>query len=629
MAFDFPNDPVDGQKFVTEGGPVYVWNDPVWEILPASFDISATVPFYESRSDAQASAVPITSQSIILTGFASGGDGGEAIYRRVVDEPVHPGKLKSLDGAWWELSEELPNTAMFQDAETAILYCTMTNKDLFWPEHDYPLSDTVPGFHEVRHRGKGRVLRGANTFHVEPRDLNFNYIHVATTGNDANDGLTPDKAVLTGQRAFDILARYPRPLRGTWEIRYAAGTYTKASLLDEGLTSINPIRIIGASVNRAVPTTIIDGTTETINTGFYFKRYSHIFMKDIRVRNFRQGGFAYGILSYEYSYLSCENVDVVNCTYGIGSRSHTSLLYKYGRVVSCGTGILSLDFSLITIGYGGSTVTPGPASVTFAVTDGSYVGDCDIGVYATENGQGHVDYTRLFDNRTGIFMAYGSRLNVAGSHVYNNTVAGIDYGVGAWAVCGSSVFTGNAINHRMGAYSGPVDTPFGDFLQVGQTAFLGRSTSSIAAPGTIGSYLQHVNSFAVLPGMALKDTKTRLRVRCVGSVNKGAGTGRTMGFRLYAGGQYIAAASIGDTGAAAGNILVEFEVFGIAAASQKYMGSVRAGSTRQTYFSEMFYGTTAVNLNTSFGMDIYTLRENAADTLTWEIVSAELYGSAG
>ncbi len=50
---------------------------------------------------------------IRTAGFSTVGDGGGALYKRVVSEPVHAGKVQSADGAWWELAEALPLITMF------------------------------------------------------------------------------------------------------------------------------------------------------------------------------------------------------------------------------------------------------------------------------------------------------------------------------------------------------------------------------------------------------------------------------------------------------------------------------------------------------------------------------------
>lgn len=57
--------------------------------------------------------IPAPVLFIRTAGYWSAGDGGAALYKRVSAEPSHTGKIKSLDGAWWELSEPRPNNKMF------------------------------------------------------------------------------------------------------------------------------------------------------------------------------------------------------------------------------------------------------------------------------------------------------------------------------------------------------------------------------------------------------------------------------------------------------------------------------------------------------------------------------------
>lgn len=55
-----------------------------------------------------------TPQLFVRTaGYYSAGDGGGALYSRVVSEPSHAGKIQSDDGAWWELTTDKPNVHMF------------------------------------------------------------------------------------------------------------------------------------------------------------------------------------------------------------------------------------------------------------------------------------------------------------------------------------------------------------------------------------------------------------------------------------------------------------------------------------------------------------------------------------
>ena len=76
---------------------------------------------FETRSEAMASTVNGSVDTIWTAGYGAGGDGGGAVYRRVVGEPAHAGKLQSADGAWWELAEREPNAKMFGGGRESVL----------------------------------------------------------------------------------------------------------------------------------------------------------------------------------------------------------------------------------------------------------------------------------------------------------------------------------------------------------------------------------------------------------------------------------------------------------------------------------------------------------------------------
>ena len=55
-----------------------------------------------SRAALEAATVPAAVVELRLLGDAAVGDGGGAQYKRVALEPIHPHKIQSADGAWWE-----------------------------------------------------------------------------------------------------------------------------------------------------------------------------------------------------------------------------------------------------------------------------------------------------------------------------------------------------------------------------------------------------------------------------------------------------------------------------------------------------------------------------------------------
>lgn len=69
---------------------------------------------YGSRTVALLASIPTSVSFLRTAGYATAGDGGASLYRRV----TAPGTPKawhfqSADGAWWELAEPEPNSAMF------------------------------------------------------------------------------------------------------------------------------------------------------------------------------------------------------------------------------------------------------------------------------------------------------------------------------------------------------------------------------------------------------------------------------------------------------------------------------------------------------------------------------------
>ncbi len=453
-------------------------------------------------------------------------------------------------------------------------------------------------------------------------------LFVDPAGSDSNDGLTVSTPFATIQKAFDTLAKYGPVLQGFWNINIAAGTVTEGAKWPLGLTSLNRVLIQGPEVTRDEPTAIIDGTSAVRNVGLNFGFRSYIRIKDMKIIGFNAMG-EYGILNTDFSDMYLDNVWLDGNYFNIGSRVHTRLIKRYGKAINGGyANVLMVDFCLCTIGYTGSTVYSG--SGAFAETDGSHIGGGIVyGVFASENCQGHIDYCLVDGNDKGLFMAYGTRMNTPGTQYSNNNV-GVEGNGGSWLLDGgTAVYSGNGRDFKWGSFSGRVDSNFyADVENIGQTAFLGRSLATTPAPATLGSYQKHVDAFATLPGGALRDERCRLKVRAAGSIDKGASaSGRLMAFRLYAGGNFLAAGSLHTNSSASGNIVIDIEVFASSLTAQKSFMHIVAGSSRLSFIDETFYQTSAIDLSADQPLHIYTWRDSGSDDVTFEVVSAELYGS--
>lgn len=64
------------------------------------------VPIYATVVGMSALEIPVGINAVRVNGYSAAGDGGGALYKRAVSEPVHAGKFQSADGAWWEITSE-------------------------------------------------------------------------------------------------------------------------------------------------------------------------------------------------------------------------------------------------------------------------------------------------------------------------------------------------------------------------------------------------------------------------------------------------------------------------------------------------------------------------------------------
>lgn len=68
---------------------------------------------YESVAAVQAATIPSGQNSIRTAGYYAAGDLGGALYKKVLTQPSHNGKIQSADGAWWAIAETVLNPLQF------------------------------------------------------------------------------------------------------------------------------------------------------------------------------------------------------------------------------------------------------------------------------------------------------------------------------------------------------------------------------------------------------------------------------------------------------------------------------------------------------------------------------------
>lgn len=118
---------------------------------------------YPSAAFVEIATVPLSVVHFRTAGFATNGDGGGALYRRVGSEPSHAFKVQSDDGAWWEVATDrvtpqmvghFPNSASF-NLQTLLTALEPTSYgELFLSDDDWYASNIFVG-QRIRITGPG------------------------------------------------------------------------------------------------------------------------------------------------------------------------------------------------------------------------------------------------------------------------------------------------------------------------------------------------------------------------------------------------------------------------------------------------------------------------------------------
>ncbi|WP_318254712.1 hypothetical protein [Brucella anthropi] len=139
---------------------------------------------FGSRAEVELTNIPALVTYLRTAGYYSAGDGGGALYKRVVSEPTHAGKIQSADGAWWEIAENSFNIMMFGARKGNVNTYASANlsavqgaldtantigvRDVVVPTGTFVVSAAIniPKTYNVNLRGFGRnsILKGGNSF---------------------------------------------------------------------------------------------------------------------------------------------------------------------------------------------------------------------------------------------------------------------------------------------------------------------------------------------------------------------------------------------------------------------------------------------------------------------------------
>lgn len=215
----------------------------------------------KTRAVLMTESIPAGVMSVETSGYATAGDGGEALYKRGASLTI--GGFQSADSAYWDLAVDVVTPEMFGAAGDGVTDDTtaVTNavakayadgQDLYWSAGTYLTTASIPNFHAVRHVGPGVVKRGSDLWKINPTNAETNTVYVnETSGSSTNDGLSSSEPISTIQSAADAIAIADGMAGATFRITLAADTYT------EGVSLVSPqfydkrVEIIGPTVSNS------------------------------------------------------------------------------------------------------------------------------------------------------------------------------------------------------------------------------------------------------------------------------------------------------------------------------------------------------------------------------------------
>lgn len=351
------------------------------------------------------------------------------------------------------------------DDTGAINLANSSGEYVYYPEGTALASSNITSFHQTQKWGPGKVRRGASTFTIAALSTTTNNLFVATTGNDANDGIDSTTPMLTLQHAADVLALYGPVLPGQWQINTTAASFSGNFTLAPELQAANYVRVWGPTgAAPFVPTFVLDGSggaTFAVQCG----GRNIIHLRDCYLKNWTNAGNGFGVVTQEFGKILLENVWILNCDNAI--KVEEGRVYMIGGFVQGGVvGFTAISGEEHSLGYNATAQCPsnvvttaassaaGTATLTFAAQPSApIVGSYLIVTGVTPSGFNGT-YAITASTTTTVSYANGTAgpQTVAGKLVYNIGAAG--YG---------PVFTGQS---QCGIYAQENATGHADYTVV-------------------------------------------------------------------------------------------------------------------------------------------------------------------
>lgn len=371
--------------------------------------------------------------------------------------------------------DDVISVASYATPADAVAQAVAVDGEVFWPAGDWAAAASVPNLWDLKHRGPGRLLRGAAILPFSPSEADEIDLYVDPAGSDANDGLTAAAPLLTIQRAVNIFVAHGS--RGRWTINLAAGTYTE-NLTVSSLTPMEfPLDVRGPSVggHPNVPTAIIPASA-TATDVFSVSDGAWVRLYDVKL----SGATTATGLNLQRGRCTLTNVHIDGCLGGV--------VNQHGATLAAVGGIWTGLGKATAGGVGYASYYNATHSLVAASTPAALiVEDYAVGLHLNEGVQGHLDYTVVQDCATGIQWQRGA----GACNTDNMTIKRCDVGIaarGQWYNNGIIFGAGadvNTVNVRCSGGAPEFDFRANDYAS--KTRRLQSSTYGVSHTGTVAA----------------------------------------------------------------------------------------------------------------------------------------------
>lgn len=403
--------------------------------------------------------------------------------------------------------------------QDAVNYCIENGKSLNWGGSTLTSASNIVGFWSIKHYGNGVLIKGVNSFSIQPLSTTINKLHVSTNGSDSNDGLSPDTPILTLSRVRYMLGRTSNEMRnGTIEVNFAAGTYADATNFVDLPNFEKPIRLIGAGTARN-PLTIFDGALSTYKTaGMYFTGGANIYAQYLKFQNFANG---YGLLAEKNCRVELKDCDAIDCLVGFAAGYSSFIRTTRSLARNCNTGFRAAS-------NGQASFTPD----TDNIIDSNRAYGCGIGFAVTRDSYAHIDYNEIEDCTTcGVLIEMNSRAATLANNFKRNAVAVMCWTSGYASIDASKpdIFNQNTPDANTEVYqfrgSSGIVNLHGQAGTMYSSIF--KSTTPQTVSGTALDTQVYGNLFTAWAGWFIEQRK-RIKIRVWGTVTTPANSTITL-----------------------------------------------------------------------------------------------------